>query len=123
MTRSSFLYRRGAVEYFFKEGCFITEWWNRPEDGAVSLARVRVERGKATRRHRLKETVERYLILEGKGRVEIGEETPAEVGPGDVVFIPAGVAQKIENLGEEDLVFLVLCTPRFTEDRYEDLEE
>lgn len=116
------VHKSGRRAFFFREGCYITEWWNTPEDEAVSLARVRVEKGVTTRRHRLQGVVERYLILEGKGLVEIGEEEPMEVGPGDVVYIPAGVSQRIRNRGEEDLIFLALCTPRFKEAIYEDVE-
>ena len=32
-----------ATEYFFAEGCFITEWWNTSADEAVSVARARVK--------------------------------------------------------------------------------
>jgi len=59
-----------ATEYYFAEGCFITEAWNVPTDAAVSVARARVESGVTTRWHRLHGVTERYLILEGQGRVE-----------------------------------------------------
>ena len=109
-------------EYYFDEGCFILELSNSSEDPAVSVARARVEPGRTTRLHRLTDTVERYVILEGAGRVELGESTPEDVTPGDVVIIPAGCAQRITNTGERDLVFLAICTPRFTRDAYEDVE-
>ena len=66
------LRRPPAPEYFFAEGCFITEWWNSTADAAVSVARARVEPGVTTRWHRLRGVTERYLILEGQGRVEVG---------------------------------------------------
>jgi mannose-6-phosphate isomerase-like protein (cupin superfamily) len=67
--------------------------------------------------------MERYVILEGTGRVEIGDLPPQEVGPGDVVIIPPDCRQRIANVGEKDLVFLCVCTPRFTSQCYENLEE
>jgi mannose-6-phosphate isomerase-like protein (cupin superfamily) len=109
-------------EYYFEEGCHILEIWNRPDDTALSVARARLGPGLTTRLHRLAETVERYLILSGEGRVEVDGLSPQAVGPGDFVLIPAGHGQRITNLGEGDLVFLALCTPRFTPDVYADID-
>lgn len=110
-----------APEYFFAEGCFIIEWWNAPADPDVSVARARVEPGTITRWHRLHGVTERYLILEGQGRVEVGDRPPETVEPGAVVSIPPGVRQRIANTGRADLIFLAICTPRFTPSCYEDL--
>lgn len=112
----------GADEYFMEEGCFILESWNRAEDPAVSIARARVPPGVTTRRHRLDGIVERYLMLDGLGTVEIEGMTPRRVGPGDLVYIPAGLGQRIRNDGERDLVFLAICTPRFQPPAYEDMD-
>ncbi|MCK7581807.1 MAG: cupin domain-containing protein [Chromatiales bacterium] len=109
-------------EYFMQEGCFILEGWNRPEDPALSIARARVEPGERTRLHRLAGVVERYLILAGGGVLEVEGLAPRRVGSGDLVYIPAGAAQRIENDGDSDLIFLALCTPRFTPEVYQDIE-
>ena len=109
-------------EYPIAELCRILEVWNRPDDPALSVARARVAPGVTTRLHRLAGTIERYLILAGQGRVEIGDLAPEVVGPGDLVHIPAGCPQRITNSGDTDLVFLALCTPRFTQAVYEDLD-
>lgn len=111
-----------ADEFFTGEHCFILESSNTAEDPAVSIARARVAPGVTTAWHRLDGVVERYLLVEGRGRVEVGELPPEEVGPGDVVRIPAGVRQRITNLGEGDLVFYAICSPRFEPDCYVDLE-
>ena len=65
---------------------------------------------------------ERYLILEGQGRVEVGEGPAEDVGPGAVVLIPPGVRQRITNTEDADRLFLAVCTPRFTLAGYEDVE-
>ena len=109
-------------EFFTPEGCYILELSNSAEDPAASIARARVSPGAATRWHRVRDIVERYLILEGKGRVEVGSLPPREVNPGDVVLIPPYCRQRITNTGEQDLVFLCVCTPRFIPEAYEDLE-
>lgn len=110
-------------EYFTAEGCHILEMSNSAADEALSVARARVEPGMTTRVHRLAGTAERYVILSGKGRVELGELPPASVAAGDVVLIPPAVNQRITNTGEEDLVFLALCTPRFRQQNYQDTQE
>jgi mannose-6-phosphate isomerase-like protein (cupin superfamily) len=108
-------------EFYTSEGCFITEWSNTPEDPAVSIARARVLPGLTTRWHRLVAITERYVILEGRGRAYVGEDEPKEVMPGDVVLIPPACRQRIANTGKGDLVFLAVCTPRFTEEAYEEI--
>jgi len=109
-------------EYYFAEGCFITELSNSCDDPELSIARARVEPGKTTLWHRLHETSERYVIIEGTGFVEIDDLPPEEVNPGDVVIIPPGSRQRINNTSSGDLVFLALCSPRFSEDVYEGLD-
>ncbi|MDY6971972.1 MAG: cupin domain-containing protein [Thermodesulfobacteriota bacterium] len=110
-------------EFYTREGCYVTELSNTPDDPDVSIARVRVEPGMTTRWHRLKGIVERYYILSGKGRVEVGELPSHEVNAEDIVLIPAMYSQRITNIGLEDLIFLAICTPRFLNDSYEDIEE
>ena len=121
-TPDTLIHHPVATEYFFAEGCFITEAWNSPHDADVSVARARVEPGVTTRWHRLRNITERYLILEGQGRVEVGDLPPEDVGPGAVVLIPPGVRQRITNIGDADLLFLAVCPPRFASAGYEDVE-
>ena len=110
------------AEYFTPELCHINELANTADDPACSIARARVAPGVTTRWHRLVGTTERYVILEGRGRVEIGDVRPHDVGAGDVVLIPPLCRQRITNVGAQDLVFLAICTPRFRPEAYEDLE-
>lgn len=110
-------------EFYTPEKCHIVEVSNTPDDPDASIARARVEPGVTTRWHRLAGTSERYCILRGTGRVEVGELPPSPVSPGDVVLIPPGYRQRITNTGPDDLVFLAICTPpRFTQTAYEDRE-
>jgi mannose-6-phosphate isomerase-like protein (cupin superfamily) len=109
-------------EFYSPEKCYITELSNTPDDPAASIARARVAPGVTTRWHRLKGTAERYYIVSGRGRVEVGKLKPQEVAAGDIVLIPPMCRQRIANIGSQDLVFLAICTPRFSNDAYEDLE-
>ena len=111
-----------ADEYFTDERCHILELANSPGDPDVSIARARVEPGVTTKRHRVAATTERYVILAGEGRVFIDGLAEQTVAAGDVVVIPAGVMQSIRNDGDQDLVFLCVCNPRFEWDNYESLE-
>ena len=110
-----------SKEFYTPEGCYIIELSNTPDDADASIARARVAPGVTTRWHRLRGTTERYCILSGRARVEIGKLPPHELGPGDVVLIPPMCRQRITNIGGEELIFLAICTPRFSNDAYEDM--
>lgn len=110
-------------EYYFKEGCHILEMSNAPDDPEVSIARARVAPGVTTRLHRLDGVTERYVILQGSGRIRLGGQAAETVNPGDVVFIPSRCSQQIANVGNIDLIFLAICTPRFVPEAYEETFE
>jgi mannose-6-phosphate isomerase-like protein (cupin superfamily) len=74
-----------------------------------SLAHAKLARGRASLPHRLK-TAEVYYFLGGQGRMHVDGET-AEVGPGQVLYIPPGAVQYVENTGDGDLVFLCIVDP------------
>jgi mannose-6-phosphate isomerase-like protein (cupin superfamily) len=111
-----------GAEFLTPELCHILELWNSEDDPGVSIARARVEPGVTTRWHRIAGTTERYVILEGTGRVEVGSLPPQEVRAGDVVVIPPSCRQRITNVGRGDLVLLCVCDPRFRCESYEDIE-
>jgi len=112
-----------AFEYDTPERCYINELSNTAADPKVSIARARVAPGVTTRWHRLRGTAERYVIIEGRGLVEVGDLPATEVGVGDAVVIPPECPQRITNTGSVDLVFLAICTPRFMSQAYEDIED
>jgi mannose-6-phosphate isomerase-like protein (cupin superfamily) len=113
---------RAVTEFRTTERCFIAEIANDSADEAVSIARARVEPAVTTAWHKLSGITERYIIVSGKGRVEIGGLAPVDVEEGDVVRIPAGTAQRIANTGSRDLVFYAVCAPRFKSECYISLE-
>ena len=110
-----------APELMTAERCFIVETWNDEADPSVSIARSRVAPGVTTQLHSL-DVDERYVIVAGRGEVQVGDLGPTAVAPGDVVVIPAGVPQRIKNDGAEDLVFYCVCSPRFQPGAYRALE-
>jgi mannose-6-phosphate isomerase-like protein (cupin superfamily) len=110
-----------TTEFATSERCAIVEVSNSEEDPGVSIARARVAPGVVTRWHRVAGTTERYVILEGTGRVEAGDDVREVVTAGDVVLIPPDCPQRIANIGEGDLVFLAICTPRFRAQNYTEM--
>ncbi len=109
-------------EYQTPERCFITETANDPEDTDVSISRARVTPGVTTSWHQLIDTAERYIIISGEGSVELDYREPIELQEGDVVRIPPGIPQRITNTGKNDLIFYCVCSPRFQEKNYVDLD-
>ena len=65
---------------------------------------------------------ERYVIFSGVGEMQVGDLEASCVGPGDVVVIPAGTAQRIRNTGDDDLLFYCVCSPRFRPGSYRAVE-
>src|SRR5437764_5452329 len=70
-----------------------------------SLAEARLPPGAATTPHYHPLTEEIYYILEGAGRMTIGDVS-SDVGPGDAIAIPPGAVHTITNTGAATLKFL-----------------
>ena len=108
-------------EVWTVERCFITELLNCDSQPEVSIARTRVEPGVTTQLHHLS-VFEWYVIETGQGLMRVGDATPFAVGPDDTVAIPKHAAQQVTNDGLEDLCFLCVCTPKFSQACYTSLE-
>jgi len=108
-------------EVWTTERCYIAELLNHEQTPEVSIARTRIEPGVTTQLHSLS-VAEWYVIETGTGLMTVGNEPLRRVGVGDVVAIPRGLAQKIRNDGDCDLIFLCVCTPRFLQECYTSLE-
>ena len=65
--KSRILHPDSGDEYFIDEGCHILESWNDAGDGAVSIARARVEPGVRTQLHSLTGIEEIYIVRAGRG--------------------------------------------------------
>lgn len=109
-------------ETWISERLFVQEVLNHPGLPDASLATCRLPEGFTTQLHKLDGVDETYIIQQGIGLMRRGEDPPYAVGPGDCVFIARGTAQNIANTGTGDLVFTVLCLPRWTSESYSALE-
>ena len=75
-----------------------------------SLAEARLLPGKASRPLILQRQSELYLFVQGQARVHVGEEH-CLVQAGEIVLVPAGALQYVENTGPEELVFYCIVNP------------
>ncbi|MCU7834146.1 MAG: cupin domain-containing protein [gamma proteobacterium symbiont of Taylorina sp.] len=110
------------AQFSTTERCDINELLNSPLDSDCSIAQASVAPGIVTQLHAVKNTIERYVILAGEGRVFINDQPPEIVKKFDVICIPENVPQKIENTSQTELIFLCICTPRFEQKNYQNLE-
>lgn len=81
-----------------------------------SLAEEVLPVGAAVGRHHHLETEEVYYILQGRGRMTVGDEV-REVAAGDAIFIPIDSKHALENTGDEPVRLLLVCGPAYS---YED---
>jgi quercetin dioxygenase-like cupin family protein len=77
----------------------------------LAVTWVRVEPGSRQRPHS-HDPQQVYVIVEGEGRMQVGEET-RDVTRGDLVFIPPGAEHGIVNTGDGALVYVSSATPAF----------
>ncbi|MCL2257033.1 MAG: cupin domain-containing protein [Candidatus Bathyarchaeota archaeon] len=99
------------------ERCYVAENYS-SKDGKVSIAIATVKPGVTTVAHHLEGIEEIYIITQGTGIIDIKGMEPTKVVPGDVIVIPNGTSQRIENIDNKDLVFYCVCTPKFTQEQY-----
>jgi len=78
-----------------------------------SLAEATVRPGCVTRLHKHLCSEELYHVLSGSGRMTLGIQV-FPVATGDTVCIAPGVAHRIENMENHDLVILCCCAPPYS---------
>ena len=114
--------KKAKPEFWTTERCYISELVNDEAWPEFSIARTRVQPGITTQLHALS-VHEVYVIESGTGLMTVGDEEPFSVAAGDIVTIPKQVPQCIRNTGTSDLLFLCVCTPRFSQECYTSLEK
>jgi mannose-6-phosphate isomerase-like protein (cupin superfamily) len=119
----NYIANKQSEEFYTEERCHIVELLNDDTSPQLSMARCRVLPGIITQLHALNQTEETYFIENGSGVMDDGEGNLIEVGVGDSVRIDKNHPQRIRNTGENDLIFLVVCQPRFLPECYLNLED
>ena len=87
-----------------------------------SLAEATVAPGTRTLLHRHAVTEEIYHVTAGSGIMTLGD-TRFEVGVGDTVLIAPGTPHRIEATGTEPLRILCCCSPAYSHEDTELLED
>ena len=102
------------------DGCTLKEYFHpekQPLKVRYSLAHAVVSPREITRPHVLS-TSEVYFILRGEGVMHIGEEEKT-VTTCDVIYIPPGEVQHIENKSDIPLEFLCIVDPPWRKENEE----
>jgi mannose-6-phosphate isomerase-like protein (cupin superfamily) len=75
------------------------------EAAHYKVKRIVVRAGKRLSLQIHKKRSEHWFVVEGSGRVTVGEGL-VDVTVGDAVDLPVGTAHRVENTGDVDLVFI-----------------
>jgi mannose-6-phosphate isomerase-like protein (cupin superfamily) len=110
--------------YVTKDGSEIRELMHPALHGnrLQSLAEATVAPGMRTQLHRHARTEELYHVTSGSGLMTLGD-TRFNVGAGDTVHIPPGTPHCIAATGGDALRILCCCSPPYTHEDTELLEE
>ena len=76
----------------------------------LTVTWVDVAPGAEQRAHSHEEAEQVYVIVRGRGRMEVAGDVE-EVGEGDLVFIPPATQHGIRNDGSETLVYVSAASP------------
>jgi quercetin dioxygenase-like cupin family protein len=71
----------------------------------------RLAPGQASTKHRHFEQEELYVLLEGRGRIRIGDGDPLTVEPLDALLVPPAVVRQVFNDTDADALWLVVGAP------------
>ncbi|MEW6584368.1 MAG: cupin domain-containing protein [Nitrospirota bacterium] len=106
---------KSIQSYITKDGSTIRELMH-PDafpDLKQSLAEAVVPAGGTTLLHRHLKSDEIYHITQGRGLMFLDDER-SDIDVGDTIFIPAGAAHRIQNLGDTPLKILCFCCPAYS---------
>lgn len=90
--------------------------WHLAKTPGLSVIQERVPPGGAEVRHYHEKAEQFFYVLSGMATMET-DDGPFEIGPGCGMHVAAGVAHRLNNAGDVDLVFLVCSAPMAHGDR------
>jgi mannose-6-phosphate isomerase-like protein (cupin superfamily) len=110
--------------YVTRDGSVIRELMHPAVHGNVaqSLAEARVPEGSRTLAHRHPRAEELYHFTAGQGEMVLGDAT-FKVRAGDTVRIAPGTVHRVCNTGQGDLVILCCCSPAYSHEDTELVED
>lgn len=71
----------------------------------------RLRPGQASTKHRHFDQEELYVLLEGSGRIRVGDADPLTIEPLDAILIEPSVVRQVFNDTEADALWLVVGAP------------
>jgi len=103
--------------YITKDGSQIRELMHPSEHNnkSQSLAEARIPVAEKTQLHKHLLSEELYHVTSGQGQMTLGGEFFA-IGPGDTIAIAPGTAHCVENTGTAELVILCCCSPAYSDE-------
>lgn len=107
--------KANIISYVTKDHSTIWELFN-PDSSPVmgfSVAEALVGPGKETEPHVHYASQEIYYVLEGRGSMRLGGNTP-DVQKGDAILIMPNTVHCIKNTGAEGLRILCICCPPYS---------
>lgn len=120
---------RDIEAYITRDGSLIRELMHPENDTDVrhgvkrqSLAEATVPVGVKTKLHRHHVSEELYHITAGQGLMTLAEDQ-FKVAKGDTVCIPPGTPHCISNTGGADLKILCCCSPAYSHEDTEMLDQ
>ena len=97
------------------EGSKIKQYFGKDDSIEYSLAYLELLPNKKTRNHKL-ESNETYFIISGTACIHIaGKSYVLQVN--DSIIVPKNTPQFIENIADENLRFLCIVTPPWSQDK------
>lgn len=105
-----------AVEAFWREsnqmGVLNTDLGKQLEAAELGARLWRLRPGQASTRHRHRCQEELYVLLEGSGRIRIGDGEPLTLAPLDAVRVAPRTTRQVFNDTDADALWLVVGAPQ-----------
>jgi quercetin dioxygenase-like cupin family protein len=92
-------------------GVLNTDLAKQLEAATLSARFWRLTPGQASTRHRHTTQTELYVVLEGTGRMRIGDDEPLTLAPLSTVLVDPGEVRQVFNDTDADALWLVVGTP------------
>lgn len=87
-----------------------TRWLRPDRDRPITVSWYTISPGDRCARHVHTGKAETWLLVAGRAVATIGDDR-FPMAPGDLVTTPPGVAHALDNVGDDDLVFVNVVQP------------
>ena len=90
--------------------------WHLLNTELLSVIKERVPKGGVEEMHFHRKAQQLFFVLQGVATIQLGEET-YRVPRGEAMHVPPKTPHRLENTGEEELIFLVISQPHSHTDK------